>query len=168
MPRSLSTELKQKIFSPETEEVFVLLLTINHPELTKPIRISSDNKDEFFVDDIRVRGTVSNGNYFIYYPVEISLPSSGEEIVSSISIQIDNVNQEIMRTIRGLDTPPTMDIQLVTASDPNNIEIELKNFKMSDIDADSFVISASLALPTFTNEPFPGGQMLPSNFAGVF
>lgn len=168
MARSLSTSFKEAILAPEIEEVFVLLLTIDHPDLTEPIRISSDNKDEFFVDGIKVRGTISQGKNFIYYPTQIRLPDDGEEIVSSFTIQIDNINQEVMRAIRQLNTPPTVTIQVITASHPNTVEIELSGFQLTNVDADTFVISANLTLKTFTGEPFPGGQMLPSNFAGVF
>lgn len=168
MPRSISNALKRAIFAPEVNETFVILLTIDHPDLSEPLRISSDNKEEFFIDDVKTRGIVSNGNYFIYYPMVISLPNSGEEIISSFTIQIDNVNQEVMRTIRQLNTPPTATLQVVTASDPNTIEIELPGFTLVNVEADSFVISANLTLKTFTGEPFPGGQMLPSNFRGVF
>ena len=168
MARSISSRLKNIIFAPETGEVFVLLLTIEHPDLSDPIRVSTDNRDEFFIDDVKTRGTVSNGHYFIYYPMEIHLPNLGEEIVSSFTITIDNINQEIMRSIRSLNTSPTAKIQIVTASHPDDVEIELPGFTMTDVDADNYVISATLTLRVFSNEPFPGGEMLPSNFAGVF
>ena len=42
MSRDLSLTAKQAINAPETGEAFIILLTIDHPSLSAPIRVSSD------------------------------------------------------------------------------------------------------------------------------
>ncbi|MFA7287329.1 MAG: DUF1833 family protein [Melioribacteraceae bacterium] len=168
MSRSTSATFRDAVYRPETGEVYVLLLTVNHDDLTTPIRVSTDNNDTFTVDSTTVRGTISNGNNFIYLPMEITLPDDSDESISQAKISIDNIDRDILRSIRSLESPPTVSIQVVLASSPNTYEAQFNNFVLRDVTADSLVISGTLSLSNFLNEPFPGGTILPSNFPGIF
>lgn len=166
--RTTSLAFREAVYKPETGEVYVLLLTLNSPVLTTPIRVSTDNKDSFVIDSVTVRGTISNGNNFVYLPMEITLPDDNEESITQAKITIDNIDRDILRSIRSIDIPPTITIQVVLASSPNTYEAEFNDFVLKDVTADALTISGSLSLGNFLNEPFPGGSMLPSNFSGLF
>ncbi len=45
MSRTVSSATLQAMFSQETDKVFVLLVTIAHPDLSPPIRVCSDAKN---------------------------------------------------------------------------------------------------------------------------
>lgn len=168
MSRTTSTAFRDAVYRPETGEVYVLLLTLNHNDLATSIRVSTDNKDTFVVDSETVRGTISNGNNFVYLPMEITLPDDSDESITQAKISIDNINRDILLSIRTLDSPPTVSIQIVLASSPNTYEAQFNDFVLRDVTADALVISGTLSLSNFLNEPFPGGTMLPSNFSGLF
>lgn len=167
--RSTSAAFREAVYQPDTGEVFVLLLTINHENLgSDAIRLSTDNKDIFTIDGIEVRGTYSQGQQFLFLPMDIILPDDSDETISSAKISIDNVDREILIAIRGMDSAPTVTMQVVLASAPDVIEAQFNGFELKDVTADALVISGTLSLGNFLSEPFPGGSMLPSNFAGLF
>ncbi|MBU1567722.1 MAG: DUF1833 domain-containing protein [Proteobacteria bacterium] len=168
MSRTTSTTFREAIYKPETGEVFVLLLTITHADLADPIRLSTDNADEFTIDSVDLRGTESQGYQFLYLPMEIVLPDDSDETISSARISIDNVERSILSAIRALDSAPSITMQVVLASDPDTIEAQFNNFELKDVTADALVISGTLSLGNFLSEPFPGGSMLPSTFPGLF
>lgn len=167
MSRNVSADFRAAAYKQSTGEVPVLLLTIDHA-LTVPIRVSTDNADTFDVDGETVRGTISSGQNFIYYPMEIILPDDSEDSVTSASLVIDNIDRKIMREIRQMSDSPTVTMQVVLASSPDTIEAEFDNFKFDSISADALTITGQLSLEHFFREPFPGTSMLPSNFPGLF
>jgi hypothetical protein len=168
MSRSVSANFRSAVYSQSTDEVPVLLVTMEHDNLTEAIRVSTDNADQFDVDGEITRGTISNGENFIFYPMAITLPDDSEESVTSASLTIDNIDRTIMREIRQLTDSPTITMQVVLASSPDTIEAEFDSFKFDSISADALTITGQLSLEHFYREPFPGTSMLPSNFPGMF
>jgi len=167
--RSTSATFRSAVYHPETGEVPVILLTIDHEDLGEtPIRISTDNKEEFVIEGETLRGTLSNEDQYLYLPMEITLPDDSDDSISSAQISIDNIERSILLAVRQLDSAPTVTIQVVLASTPDVVEASFNNFTLSDVTADALVISGSLSLGNFLSEPFPGGSMNPSNFPGLF
>jgi len=166
--RTVSTNFRAAAYAQNTDEVPVLLVTMDHVNLTAPIRVSTDNADTFDFEDETVRGTVSVGDEFVYYPMQIVLPDDSENSVPSASLTIDNTDLRIMREIRQMTDSPTIKMQVVLASSPDTIEAGFENFKFDTIDADALTINGKLSLDHFYKEPFPGTSMLPSNFPGIF
>ena len=52
MSRNLSTEALQALYAPETEEAFLILLTIDHEDLDTPIRVGSDGVNTIITNGI--------------------------------------------------------------------------------------------------------------------
>ena len=157
MSRTVSSIFKSAVFGQQTDEAFILLIEIDHADLSEPIRVSSDGVD-----------TVSNGNTFVAYPFEISLPSNPETGVSHARLTIDNVSQTIITSIRNISDPPTATLQIVLASDPDTVEVEFSGFELRNVQYDVFTITGDLSIESFMSEPYPGGSFLPSTFPGLF
>jgi len=157
MSRTVSSTFKSAVFGQQTDEAFILLIEIDHADLSEPIRVSSDGVD-----------TVSNGNTFVAYPFEISLPSNPETGVSQARLTIDNVSQTIITSIRNISDPPTATLQIVLASDPDTVEVEFSGFELRNVQYDVFTITGDLSIESFMSEPYPGGSFLPSTFPGLF
>lgn len=184
--RNTSLAFRQSTYRPETGEVYVLLLTIEHSTLETPIRLSTDNADTmpddvfeaYSRDDLwvgtetitgnMIRGTISNDLFYIYMPMQITLPEDSDELITQARIEIDNINQGIMIAVREMTTPPTISMQVVMASTPNVVEFSGTGMILLGVDADPMTISGTLSKRHFFGEPFPGGSMLPSNFAGLY
>lgn len=157
MARNIGINLLKVLAAQETSEAALLLLTIDHDDLAQPIRVTSDAVQ-----------TVSNGNTFLAYPFQLTLPDDPDNGFSSAKLTIDNVHRDIVVAIRSISSPPTATIQIVLGSDPDTVYIEFSDFKLADINYDALTVTADLVIDHFIHEPFPGTRFLPSNFPGLF
>ena len=148
---------KAAVFAQETEEVFAVLLTIDHDALTAPIRASSSGED-----------IVSNGNTFIAYPFEVRLSEDNPDSPPTMHLTIDNVDQTIVRTIRSIVIPPSVTMQVVRASAPDVIEVSFEDFRMNAASGNALTVSGELSLEFFLSEPYPYQTFGPARFPGCF
>ena len=95
----------------ETGTAWLVLLTLDHPDLDRPIRVTSDGV-----------ATTSNGEVFESFPFEVTLPDDVEGRAPQAHLRIDNTSQEIIALLRGLVTPPSLTIKIVRSADPNYVE----------------------------------------------
>jgi hypothetical protein len=155
--RTTSLTFRQAIYAQETNEVFVVLVEIDHADLASPIRVCSNDTD-----------ITSNGNVFTAYPFNIELPSDDEGDMPQARLTIDNVDQSLTASIRTIQSPPSVRIMVVLASAPDVLEVDMPDFVFSNITYDAFTISGTISIESFMNEPFPGDVFTPSQFPGLF
>lgn len=158
MSRNPSAAFKRAVFAAQTGEAILLLLAIDHPTLTAPLRVTSDAVD-----------TTSGGNTFVAYPFQITLAEESEDATPSIALTIDNVDRTIGAALRdaGL-VAPTCTIQVVMGSDPDTIEAEFPAFSLRDVDYDALTVTCQLTLEDMTTLPYPYLTFTPNRFPGLF
>lgn len=154
---SIQQTFSQAIFSQESGEAFIILLTIDHPELAAPIRVSSDGVN-----------TISRSNTFISFPFEISLPLEDPERPPRARLQIDNVDQQIVQAVRTITSAPTVLIEIVLSSQPDIVEVTIPDFKLTNASYNALSVTGDLSLEEFLQEPYPADSFTPSRFPGVF
>ncbi len=157
MSRNLTTSARSAIHAAETGEAFLILLTFTHASLEEPIRVSSDTVN-----------TLSRGDTYAAYPFDLTLPDDGEGRSPRARLVIDNVDRQIMMTVRSLATAPVLKIEIVRASDPDTVEAVFHDFTLRDVTYDSKSIEGELSIEDFTAEPYPAGMFTPSLFPGLF
>lgn len=157
MSRNLSTGARQAIFAAESGEAFIILLTFTHESLATPIRVGSDSVD-----------TVSRGQAYIAYPFDLTLPDDDEGRAPRARLVIDNVDRQIVATLRNLATSPVLTLEIVRAAAPDLVEAVFHDFRLRNVRYDSHVIEADLTIEDFTAEPYPAGSFCPSLFPGIF
>lgn len=157
MSRSLTTTAVQAANAQETGEVFLILLTISHASLSPSIRVVGNTED-----------IVSNGETFLAFPFEITLPDDAPESVAQVSLKIDNVDRQIVDAIRSISSPPTVSIDVILASDPDTIEAGPFNMTLLQSDYDVLTVTGELVFEDVLNEPFPGDSFDPVGFPGLF
>ena len=157
MGRTLSTLAKSAIAAPETGEVFLLLLTISHAALSPPIRVANNTAN-----------VISGGNTFTAFPFTIELPQEQEDQPPRMRLVIDNVDRTIVQAIRTLTSPPTMQLDVVLASQPNTLEASFPGFTLRQATYDQLVVEGDMTLEEITIEPFPEGRFTPQSFAGMY
>jgi hypothetical protein len=159
--------MRQALFSQESGEVAVFLVTITHPELDEPIRLSSDNAETFSTDPLRY-GTTSNGDTFWYAGMSVSLPDEQDKSPPACKLIIPNVDREIIPLARSITSPASARIEIVLASAPDLVEIEVPALDMVNLQYDALELTFDLAMDALASEPFPSGTFSPAAFAGLF
>lgn len=157
MSRSLSQLARQALFAPETGEAFLVLLTISHPGLEQPIRITSDAVD-----------TQSRGLGFIAFPFDIVIPDDTEGASPRARVTIDNIDRTIVAAVRSMNAPATVLIEIVRAADADTVEAAFPDFRLINVSYDARTVSGDLAIEDFTAEPWPASRFSPAGFPGLF
>ncbi|MBB6011870.1 hypothetical protein HNR59_001215 [Aquamicrobium lusatiense] len=165
--RTVSDTFRHAMFDQQTDELPVLLLTISHPDLGSVWRLSSDNADLLDAEE-QLRGTISRGQNYYFFPMDVSLPEDGEDASNVIQITLDNVTREITPLLKSTVTPASVTIEIVLASAPDEVEIEFPDFELASADVDAGSVVLSLTVDTMASEPFPADNFTPSSFGGLW
>jgi hypothetical protein len=128
----------------ECATAWLVLLTLEHPGLDQPIRVTSD-----------AVATTSNGHTFQPFPFEVTLPDDVEGRAPQAQLRIDNTSQEIIALLRGLTTPPSLTIQIVRSATPDVIEREWSGLEWRSSQYDIGAISGTLTIEDMALEEFP-------------
>lgn len=156
MPRTLSATAVASLNAQETGEVWLVLLTISHPDLPTPIRVVNNNED-----------ITSRGNVYQAFPFEIVLPGEDPDSPPRASIRIDNVDRSVIGLIRSISSAPSVTIEVILASQPNTVEIAYSSLALRNVRYDPSTIEGELFFEPLFNEPITA-TMTPSRFPGLF
>lgn len=157
MSRTLSATAKRALYAQNTSEAFISLLTLSHPSMATPIRVSGDAVD-----------TTSGSDLFVAYPFEIQLPNDTDDRAPSVTLKIDNVDRTIIYALRGLTGPLSLLIQIVRASNPDYVEVEYGGMQLRSANYDALTISGELTMEDILTQPYPAGRMTPGVAPGLF
>lgn len=166
MSRPVSNAFKQAIFSQQTSEVFIILMTIDNDTFDVPIRVASDPFED--LPDAGVKGVVSRGNEFLYLPFTIQLPIQDDTQTAKAQISVDNISREIIAAARSAGSALKIDLEIVLASDVDNVELSVEGFKLQTLNYDAFTISGEISIDYYDLEPFPAKRFTPTDFEGLF
>jgi len=156
MSRTLTLAAKQALAASETADAFLILLTIDHPDLAQPIRVTSDGVN-----------TVSRGNTFIAFPFALILPDDSHDRPPRARLAIDNVDRRIVEAIRSIGSAPTVLMEIVRAADPDTVEASFVEFRLTNTRYDELVVEGDLTLESFVAEPYPATIFSPADFTAL-
>lgn len=166
MTRALSSAARHAVYSQQTSEAFIVLLTITHPGLTDDIRLASDPKE--ILPEANVRGVMSRGQEYIFMPFSMNLPSQNDTGTSRATISIDNIDRRMVEAVRTATGALNITIEIVLSSDTDTVEVSVPDFKMDRITYDALTISGDISVEYFDLEPYPSKRFTPSDFPGLF
>lgn len=144
----------------ETDEVFLMCLTISHPSFAAPYLLVTD-----MVPLVRASGT------FEPFAFTLNLPNEDEDSIPQVQMVIDNVDNAILLAIRNLPAGvrPNILLEVVTASEPDTLVAGPINFKMLSVDFDDSTITATIGFEDdVLNTVFPADSYTPTNSPGLF
>jgi hypothetical protein len=145
------------MFGSETDQVWLLLLTIEHQTLSEPIRVVRD-----------FRNITSRGNVFIAMAFDIELPGDDPDNLSQVKLRIDNVDRTIVEAIRLMDSPATCHVEVVLAATPDTVEAGPFTLTLGDVNYDQHVVEGTFKFEDILNESFPKDTFTPAKFQGLF
>lgn len=156
MAKSLSANFLSAANAQETGEVVLVLLTISHAVLALPIRLTSDQVM-----------TVSRGQSYLPSAFSVGRPSDSAEDLPAVQLTIDNVDQVVGDAINAISSSPTVLMEVVLASAPDQVEESLSlTFREARYNANQ--MTGTLAVEKLEREPFPGDVITPANDPGIF
>ncbi|MFO1038157.1 MAG: DUF1833 family protein [Geminicoccaceae bacterium] len=157
MARSLSSVMARALAGQETAEIPLVLLTIEHPELTPALRLVRNTVD-----------IVSRGESFTAFACDVTLPDDVEGVSPRASLLLDNTSLELVEMIRSLRQTPEVTIELVLASSPDTVEVAWRAFVVEEARWDARTIELPLQLVETQLEQIPAHQFTPGNFPSAF
>lgn len=154
---TVSSDGVESLYAPETGEVWLQLVTIDHDDLVTPIRIVNNTED-----------IVSDGQTFEACAFPSLLPGSTDGELPSVELTVDNVDRRFTDAVRSITTPFTLTVEIVRASDPDVIEggpyvYESRTFRLT-----AETLRIELTTESLMTEPFPEGVITPTTNAGLF
>lgn len=157
--RDLSAAATAAIMAEETEEVFLTLVKIDHEDLAEPIRVVNNIEPiERTEDGVLVE--------YVGLPFEIEFPDEGER-PGEARISVDNVDRRIVEAIRSIQSPPSVEVRVVLASQPDIVEYELTGLSLRDVPYDVATVQGYLRYEDLTIESV-ADTITPSRFPALF
>lgn len=140
----ISAIAAEEMSAEETGTAYLTLLTITHPDLGTPLRFTSDNVN-----------TISNGNTFVPFPYDITLPDDTEGQIPEAQLVIDNTSTEIISVLRQLTTAPIITIDVIRSEDPNYVERSWTGLEWRSTSYNLDTITGKLTVENLATEEFP-------------
>jgi hypothetical protein len=157
------------MYSQETDEIFVLLLEIsNEDDPSQPIRVALDSEN---LDSKLTLGGVdthSSAVTFVGGFFGIELPEEAGDNISSVRMSIDNVDREIVASIRRASEPPEVRMWVVLRSSPDEVEVGPYYLVLQSAEYDASIVTGELAFEDVTNRRYPKDEFTPYIVPGLF
>lgn len=133
-----------------------VLIKIYHEDMDAPLYLTDNNEDLIY------KGITYKHAYF-----KINLPEVTKDSMGNASIEIGCVDQQLIRIIRTLTTPPN--IKFVATYLEDGVYSELAGYDMilSNVKWNEKSMSADLTLDLVLNYEFPSGSFTAFNCPGV-
>ena len=174
----LSPAAIKAMFSSETDEQLIMLLTVYDPNgstdpnaATTPIRLSDNYTQRLpsTTDDEIAYGVISNSNEYLFVPMTLNLPNDQETGPGDCTITLNFVTPEIITVIRDhLRVRTKVLIELVISSNLNYIEASLQDYYITSATYNAETVTLNLGMVSYNTEPFPSFSFTPSYFPGLF
>ena len=133
-----------------------VLIKIYHEDMEDPLYLTDND------EDLRYKGHVYKHAYF-----KINMPEVTKDSMGNASIQIGCVDQQLIRIVRSLTTPPN--IKFVATYLEDGVYSDLAGYDMilSNVKWDAKSMTADLTLDLVLNYEFPAGSFTAYNCPGV-
>lgn len=177
---SLSAAAIKAMFSSETDEQLIMLLTIYDPTfvsgstttIVDPVRLAdgyTGRLANITTDEEVYYGVTSRTQDFVFIPMSMSLPSEQDTGVGQCSLSINYVTPEAITLVRQhLTGPCKVLIELVLSGSTNTVEASFPGFYITSASYNAESITLALNMISLNTEPFPGFNFTPSYFPGLF
>ena len=133
MSRNLSAITTQALLRQQTDQVFLLLVEIDHADLAVPIRLV--NNYESIISDYETYEAAA----FAFTP-----PVEEDGTIKNSRITFDNVDRAIVEAVRSISSPPTVEVSVVRAADADTVEAGPWTFYLRAVNYDAHTVSGEL------------------------
>ena len=161
MSRPVSAAFIAACNAPQTEDGFLLCVTIEHSELPAPIRLVTNAQNV-------VRTIGAEQVTFLACPLQAKLSDDTDDRPPQARLIVDNIDRRMVAAVRTITSPPTVKLEVVKISDPDTVEAEFSDFELKEVTYDALTIEGALTLEGLFQEPAVGWGFTPGYFPGLF
>lgn len=169
--RRLSLNARQALDRQATDEIEVVLVIIDHPDLDQPVRLSSDNAERVSVEPLlygtRSTWRTTDGSPFLFVMLDAIVPDEQDGAMAQASLAVEILDSDLATILTGTTVQATCQMAVVMASSPNVIEAEFTDLLMTDADVDSGQAVLRFSAEMILDEPFPTDRMTKERFPGL-
>jgi len=168
---SLNARLAQD--AETTGELYVVLFEIAHPELERPIRLSTDNTERLSDDPLYYgtrstwRGADPIADPYLWIIASTVLPSDLEDAPATATVILENLDRRMVDVVRSFTSPATVAMAVVLASSADVVEVEFTDLQIRSADIDSGQIVLAISREEIEQEHYPAGRMTRERFPGL-
>jgi len=154
----LSTEATEAVLSPETEKVFLHLLTIEVSDFGTVLRFVDNNQH-----------ITSRGNVYTAAGFTIILPEQTDNAPRPCRLAIDNTDLSIMQEIKkAVGKEITVTVCVILADTPDVYEKGPLKYKLRNVRANKETIEGEIFDFYLIDRKFPKDTYTPEDFEGMF
>jgi len=158
MSNVLSSEMLAQIFSQESNDPYLVLVTLSHPSFAEDFTLVNNAVN-----------IISRGIEFKAFPMKITMPVDDGESGRNVVMEFDNVSLELIGALRTVvNEQINVKLEMILASIPDIVQMSLTELKIVDIRYDRSKIFATLAIDTFMMSALTSERYTPNNFPGLF
>jgi hypothetical protein len=154
---SYSNACKLAVLEPNSDEVILWLLTLEHPSTSTIYR---------FVNNLDA--VTSRGNSYMAFPFKFILADDDGNTLPQINIEVDNVNRDLMDILRSYADGLTIKAEIVLASQPDTVEYTIEDLVVKSVQYNAQSVTITAQVEDLMNQKFPAHNYLPRSFAGLF
>lgn len=158
MPKEYSAAYKSTLAEVNAPEAPLILLEIDHPDLSAPVRVVNDMQD-----------VTSNGNLYVAFPFRCVLPDDFEGQLPKARLSIDNVGRDLMYWIEttGGGQGSSATFKQIMRSRPDDIEWSIQ-MSLFNVNVTMQEVSAELGFENLFGKPAISMKYTPSTSPGLF
>lgn len=157
MANNLSQALLAQLYGQQSDDPFLTLVTLSHPEFADDIRLVNNTVD-----------ITSNGQIYSAFPMNIVPPRDDGETTREVTIVFDNVSLELLDELRTATVSIQVKLDMILASNPDEIQMSLGELKIKTVSYNASTITAQLYLDDFFNTELTSEKYNPTDWKGLF
>lgn len=172
--RRLSLNARMIQDEQSSDEIYVVLFKVTHPDLREPIRLSTDNTERIASEPDVIYGTRSSWGGanpvtepYLWIIASALVPSDLEDAPAAATVSLENLDREMVTLLRSFSTPAIVAMAVVLASSPDLVEQEWTDLQLVSTDIDAGQIVIAFSREEIELEFFPGGRMTRDRFPGL-
>lgn len=155
--RLLSPTFLRAMHAQESAEVLLPLVRLSHADWDDDVRLVPDWQP-----------ITHQGEEYIPYAFEITLPDDDAEGVPVLRWVADNVSRELVILLRAVTDKITARVVWVLASQPDFVEAGPFEVEMTAVEYDAQSLSGTMQVEPILDEPFGYLTMTPKTTPGLF
>lgn len=151
----VSAAYKASFYAAETDDDTVTLVKVEHPMLSEPIRVAHSFSN-----------VTSGGEIYASAAFRAQLPEQAESMAPRAQLVVENVDREMVESLRAASGLPRVTITEVLKSDPDIVEDIYPELDVIEVEYDATQIAAEIGYPDLDQQAF-GPRFMPSLWTGL-